>query len=549
MYKTVYDFIVDAENRDDKGITFINGSDKEMYIPYAQLFENARKVLGVLQKKGLKKKDELIIQIEDNEQFIKVFWACILGGIIPIPLSIGYNEEHKLKILRIWNILNNPYCISDQRTLHSLEKVADAETYSSIVNHSICLDEIKTSNEVGELISPTPEDIAFIQFSSGTTGDPKGVILTHKNLITNISALNEAWETSESDSSLSWMPLTHDMGLIAIHLASTYKKIQQYIIPTSVFIRRPTLWLLKTHQHRVTQLYSPNFGYKFLLDNYKKNQTYNWDLTCVRLLANGAEPISTSLCREFLEEMSQFGLKYEALNTVYGLAEATVAVSVPKLGKPFVPITLNRGALEIGHKIQETVEEKKGITFVEVGPAVQHCFLRICDSNNEVLEDDFIGHVQIKGENVTSGYYNNELATKDAITSDGWLNTGDLGFIHNNSLVITGRTKDIIIKNGQNYYAHDIERVAERVKDIELGNVVACGVMNEQKAEEDLVIFLKCKKSYDITTAEKELKRELTKQLGLNVHQVIPVRKIFKTTSGKVQRSKMKDFYKELILS
>lgn len=116
-------------------------------------------------------------------------------------------------------------------------------------------------------------------------------------------------------------------------------------------------------------------------------------------------------------------------------------------------------------------------------------------------------------------------------------------------MVITGRTKDIIIKNGQNYYSHDIERVAENVKDIELGNVVACGVPNETKAEEDLVIFVKCKQSYDITTAEKELKRELTKQLGLNVHQVIPVRKIFKTTSGKVQRSKMKDFYKELILS
>lgn len=157
--------------------------------------------------------------------------------------------------------------------------------------------------------------------------------------------------------------------------------------------------------------------------------------------------------------------------------------------------------------------------------------------------------MQIKGENVTSGYYNNETATKDAITSDGWLDTGDLGFIHNNSLVITGRTKDIIIKNGQNYYAHDIERLAENVKDVELGNVVACGVTNEQEAEEDLVIFLKCKKSYDITTTEKELKKELTKQLGLNVHQVIPVRKIFKTTSGKVQRSKMKDFYKDFILS
>ncbi|MHC8427465.1 AMP-binding protein [Bacillus velezensis] len=513
MYKTVYDFIVDAENRDDKGITFINGSDNEVYISYAQIFEKSRKVLGILQKKGLKKKDELIIQIEDNEQFIKVFWACILGGIIPIPLSVGYNEEHKQKILRIWSILNNPYCISDQRTLHSFEKVADAETYSSIVKRSIYLDEIKNSNEVGELISPKPEEIAFIQFSSGTTGNPKGVILTHKNLITNISALNEAWETSESDSSLSWMPLTHDMGLIAIHLASTYKKIQQYIIPTSVFIRRPTLWLLKTHQHRVTQLYSPNFGYKFLLDNYKKNQIYNWDLTCVRLLANGAEPISTSLCQRFLEEMKQFGLKYETLNTVYGLAEATVAVSVPKLGNPFVPVTLDRRALEVGHKILETVEEKKGVTFVEVGPAVRHCSIRICDSNNEVLEDDFIGYVQIKGENVTSGYYNNETATKDAITSDGWLDTGDLGFIHNNSLVITGRTKDIIIKNGQNYYAHDIERLAENVKDVELGNVVACGVTNEQEAEEDLVIFLKCKKKLRYYNDREGIEKRINKTI------------------------------------
>ncbi|MCI3196091.1 AMP-binding protein [Bacillus sp. HU-1818] len=548
MNNTVFDIITDAQNRNNKGITFISGANDETYVSYHELYEKSIKVLGMLQKKGLKKNDELILQITDNTAFIQVFWACILGGIIPVPLSIGYNSENKLKVIRIWKILNNPFIISDLKNLTSLQEIAESHISDAMSNKSILLNEIQVDTDlIGELMPPKPDDIAFIQFSSGTTGDPKGVVLTHENLTTNLSALNDAWGTTDVDSSLSWMPLTHDMGLIAVHLASTLKKIQQYIIPTSVFIRRPSLWLMKADEHRITQLYSPNFGFKFFLDHYKKSGSYNWDLSCVRLIANGAEPISALLCNNFLQEMSQFELNAKALNTVYGLAEATVAVSVPKVGELFVPVNVDRASVGIGQKVREIINQEKSITFVEVGTAVNNCVFRICDDLNNVLKDGYVGLIQIKGDNVTSGYYNNESATKDILTPDGWLNTGDIGFIREGSLVVTGRSKDIIIKNGQNYYAHDIERIAENVKEVELGNVVACGVYNEVKGEEDIVLFFRCKKSFNMTLVDQEIKKVISQQLGLEVHQIIPVRKILKTTSGKVQRGKMKEYYKDYI--
>ncbi|MGK9267387.1 AMP-binding protein [Bacillus inaquosorum] len=548
MNNTVFDIITDAQHRNNKGITFISGANDETYVSYHDLYEKSIEILGVLQKKGLQKNDELILQITDSTTFIQVFWACILGGIIPVPLSIGYNPEHKLKVIRIWKILNNPFIISDLKNLTSLQEIAESDISNAMSNKSIQLNEIEVdTNLIGKLMPPKPEDIAFIQFSSGTTGDPKGVVLTHKNLTTNLSDLNDAWGTTDVDSSLSWTPLTHDMGLIAVHLASTLKKIQQYIIPTSVFIRRPNLWLMKADEHRITQLYSPNFGFKFFLDHYKKRGSYNWDLSCVRLIANGAEPISALLCDNFLQEMRQFELNPNALNTVYGLAEATVAVSVPKVGELFVPVNVDRASVGIGQKVREINNQKESITFVEVGTAVNNCLLRICDDFNNVLKDGYIGFIQIKGDNVTSGYYNNESATNDILTPDGWLNTGDIGFIREGRLVVTGRSKDIIIKNGQNYYAHDIERIAENVKEVELGNIVACGIYNEVKGEEDLVLFFRCKKSFDMTLVDQEIKKEISQQLGLEVHQIIPVRKILKTTSGKVQRGKMKEYYKDYI--
>ncbi|MBB2482090.1 AMP-binding protein [Bacillus sp. APMAM] len=550
MMETLIEMIHEASLLKEKGITFINAADKEKFVSYNMVYEKALKLLYHFQERGLNPGDEVIFQIEDNEIFVYTFWACILGGLIPIPVSVGNNTEHKLKLFRIWDILNNPYLITSSKNLSNLEKFSVEASYETemlvISSRTICIEDTANSHSFGNIHNPSSKDIAFVQFSSGTTGDPKGVILTHKNVLTNLKALINAWGITEKDSSLSWMPLTHDMGLIAIHLTSMLAKNNQYIIPTFLFIRRPTLWMLKANEHRVTQLYSPNFGYKFFLDYYDPKASENWDLSCIRLIANGAEPISTTLCYQFLEELSKYGLRFETMNTVYGLAEATVGVSIPEVNQPFVPVVVERSSIGVGQKVIEVNGGSNSVTFVEVGRPIEDCEVRICNEDDKILPEGTVGYIHINGKNVTSGFYNNPSATKKAIKKGGWLNTGDLGFMRNGRLVITGRAKDIIIINGQNYYAHDIERVVENIHSIGLGNVAVCGVFDEKKGQEDIIVFIRIKKSSVVfSDVDLAVRKEINRQLGLEVLHVIPVRKMLKTTSGKIQRFKMRELYLE----
>lgn len=549
MYpNTLIDILKDKSNLKDTGVCFIEGGEKEDFLSYQDLYETAIKVLGFLKASGLKPKDELVFQIEDNKTFILVFWACILGGIIPVPVAIGRNDDHKLKVFNIWPVLNNPWLIVSQKHLEMLKGFAHTKglesTFADLVKSSLDLDNIYSKNAETELYAPHEDEIAFIQFSSGSTGSPKGVTLTHRNLITNMDAIAKGGKYSTQDSLISWMPLTHDMGLIGFHLNPLFCGIQQYIIPTGLFVRRPSIWLDKASEHKITVLCSPNFGYHYVIKHCLGSTKPDWDLAHVRLIYNGAEPISEELCQEFLTKMQDFGLDSSSMCPVYGLAEATLAVSMSKLENPVSSIHLNREHLNFGNKVLEEKTSRHTVSFVNVGSEVPHCSIRITDRNRNKLEDNFIGQVEIKGNNVTARYYNNESATKAVITEDAWLNTGDLGFLRNGELYITGRDKDIIFINGQNYYPHDIERLGEEVPGIELNKLAIAGYFNHANRKDELLGFIfhrgDLQKFIPISEA---LQKHINQQIGINLDRVIPVKVIPKTTSGKIQRFKLlKDF-------
>ncbi|HEX3045612.1 MAG TPA: amino acid adenylation domain-containing protein, partial [Bacillota bacterium] len=395
----------------------------------------------------------------------------------------------------------------------------------------------------GPIYQAQPGDIAFIQFSSGSTGDPKGVVITHRNVLMNLTAVLRWARITEADIGLNWMPLTHDMGLIGTHIKGLLAGIDQYNMSTTLFIKRPTLWLEKASQHRATLLYSPNFGYKHFLKFFAANTRREWDLSSVRLIYNGAEPISLELCREFLETMAPYGLKANAMYPVYGLAEGTIAVTFPEPGSDVVSIHLDRKFLGIGDPIRETApDDDGGITFVEVGAPIEYCELRICDETDLDLGEDRIGYIEIRGGNVTSGYYHNPQATAAAVKVGGWLNTGDLGFLRRGKLYVTGRAKDIIFMAGQNYYSHDVERVTEDLEGLELGKVAAVGVFNEERRCDELVLFVLFKqKVAKFLPLLLEVKSVVNRRLGIEVAEVIPVKSIPKTTSGKIQRFQLRE--------
>ncbi len=549
-YESLDKVLIAHKDNQSRGITVITGEAELKFVPYGMIYNRALKVLHCLQKKGIKQGETLILLTEDIEAFIYIFWACILGGIIPVPITAGNNDSHRMKIFKICEILDTPYLITDEKFAKTLKTNSSSnylvDSMEKVKDNLLLLNEVLNGDVQAIPNKIYGENIAFIQFSSGSTGEPKGVVLTHTNLVTNVKDSINAGGFKQSDSMLSWMPLTHDMGLIGFHILPLYFNINQFLIPTSLFIRRPTLWIKSASDNKCTVLSSPNFGYKYFLSFYKRDIEYGWDLSNVRLIFNGAEPISSKLCYEFLEEIGKYGLKKTTIYTVYGMAEACVAVAFPQHGEEISCVNIDRTRLNIGQKVVDVdATDKNVVNFVIEGFPVGNSLLKICDENGALLDDGTIGLIHIKGDNVTSGYYRNDKATKNIISNDGWLNTGDIGFISNKGLVVTGRAKDIIFVNGLNYYPHDIEGIVEGIEKIQLGEVGVCGVFNEGTQKEDIVVFIITKKNIEeFVDLVIRVKRRIHIYFGLDVKDVIPVRKFPKTTSGKIQRYKLAENYK-----
>ncbi len=534
---------------DDRNIRFINASDDEQVLTFAQLYSRSLGLLKVFQDRGLEQGDELIIYNNNNQFFLEAFWACLLGGIIPVPVAIGISDEHRAKLIRIFEKLSKPHIYTDksqhQRITDFIQSSRCTLSLETLNENTVLVDQVNDIATPGQLADIKLDDTAFIQFSSGSTSDPKGVVLTHRNVITNIKAIGERDQMTAQDIALSWMPLTHDMGLIGFHLVFLLHQASHCIMPADLFSRRPLLWLLKAAEHKATVLNSPNFGYKHFLKVYKPEKLQGIDLSAIRMIYNGAEPISVELYQNFLQTMAAHSLKPTVMHTVYGMAEASLAVSLPHPGVLARHVKVDRHKIKIGDKVVFLSDSgPNALLFAIEGSPVNDCFVRIVNAENKVLDDACVGEILIKGDNVTPGYYLDEDINRQLISEDGWLNTGDVGFIYNGELVVTGRSKDIIFVNGQNYYPHDIETLLTQHESFELGKVVAAGISQDVAENNELLIFILHRNTVDdFLPIAKKVARSVNEHMGLEVGQVIPVKRIPKTTSGKIQRNKLVEMY------
>jgi len=547
LYDTMIDLLADVKDR-DREIRFIDGEHDETVLKFSDLWEEALALLGSLQQRGMKPGDELIIFSKSNKSFVIAFWAAMLGGIVPVPVAVGISDEHKLKLLRILSQLENVTLFTEMDLLQRLLDFAKERELPDITQlletHAVLMSDVEPGAH-GDLYAATPDDTAFIQYSSGSTSDPKGVVLTHRNLCVNIRAIVEGADWREDDQALSWMPLTHDMGLIGYHLSVLAAGMNHAVMDTSVFVRRPLLWMTKASELQATQLCSPNFGYKHFLKLFVRKGLPECDLSSVKRILNGAEPISWDLCEEFLTALAPHGLKRNTMLPVYGLAEATVGVSFSEVGPEYGRVIMDRHSLQIGETFRP-VDEADGdaVSFVTVGKAIRDVDIRITDDNDVDLSPGHIGHIQLHGHSVAERVYGDPEATADLFTGDGWLRTGDCGVFVDDQLVITGRQKDIIIINGQNYYPHDIEEIVARIDGLDLNKVVVAGATPKGGQTEELVAFILYRQDIDGFRPLIDAVRDVVgEQTGIAVDTVIPVPKIPKTTSGKVQRGKLLESY------
>jgi acyl-CoA synthetase (AMP-forming)/AMP-acid ligase II/aryl carrier-like protein len=526
----------------DRAVTYIDGENSERRVSYADLYTRSLGILHHLQALGAQRGDKLIIFLNNNEQFIDGFWAAICGGVVPVPLAVGISDEHRHKLLRVARKLGKPFLYTDAKTLERLAALADqlGETtlFQDLKSRAFLVESITDVSRPGKLYRPTPDDLAFIQFSSGSTSEPKGVMLTHGNLLANSNGAAMVDKYNSTDVSLSWMPLTHDMGLIGFFMMQFNKHVHINLMPTDLFVRRPLLWMQLASKKRATITCSPNFGYRHFLKVLGDRRLENVDLSSIRSIYNGAEPISVELCNEFMRTLAYTGLKRSAMFPVYGMAEASLAVTFPEPGIDYRWIRVNRRKLGVGATIEVNPADSRDVLeLMSVGKPVPSIDVRITDENRTVFPTGQVGHILIKGESVTRGYFGDEQATALAIDADGWLDTGDLGVIHEGNLYIAGRTKEIIFINGLNYYPYDLENIAQRAPGLDLNKVVAAGVAKPGSQGEELVVFVLHRSGMSeflpIATAVGRL---INEHAGLEVARVIPVKRIPKTTSGKVQR-------------
>ncbi|MGO9514394.1 MAG: non-ribosomal peptide synthetase [Steroidobacteraceae bacterium] len=530
-------------NRDvDRTVTYVEGESAERRVRYGEVYSRALGILYHLQAMGAQRGDKLIIFLSNNEQFLDGFWAAVCGGIVPVPLAVGISDEHRHKLLRVARKLGKPLLYTDAKNLERLAglagEVGETALFAELKARCFLVESISDISRPGKLHRPSPEDLAFIQFSSGSTSEPKGVMLTHGNLLANIEGASAVGKYNDQDVTLSWMPLTHDMGLIGFYLVQFANRAHVNLMPTELFVRRPLLWLQLASRKRATLTCSPNFGYRHFLKVLDNRRLENVDLSCIRSIYNGAEPISVQLCNEFMQALAYTGLKHRAMYPVYGLAEACLAVTFPNPDADYRWIRANRHKLGIGSTIEvNPADARDAIELMCVGRVVPNTELRIADDARLSVPDEQVGHILIRGPSVTRGYFGDPEATALAIGADGWVDTGDVGVLHEGELYITGRSKEIIFINGQNYYPYDLENIAQRAPGLDLNKVVTAGVAKPGSQGEELVVFVLHRGSLEefLPTAAA-VSRLVNEHTGLEVAQVIPVKRIPKTTSGKVQR-------------
>ena len=521
---------------------------EEDTLTYEQLWKGAQRLATGLQQKGVQPGETVAIMLPTGRDYFFSFYAILLSGAIPVPIYPPVRrtqlEDH---LRRHSGILNN--CGAS-----ILISVAEAKLIATLLKSQVVsLREMVTVSELasasGQYRSPSiaAQDIAFLQYTSGSTGNPKGVVLTHANLLANIRVMGEAIKADSNDVFISWLPLYHDMGLIGAWFGSLYFSVSLVVMSPLSFLTRPQRWLWAIHQYRGTLSASPNFGYELCLKRIRDEDLQGLDLSSWRLAFNGAEPVSPDTVSRFAERFESVGVRPEIIMPVYGLAESAVGLAFPPLNRRPLIDCVQREAFSLtGEAVAADKTDKNALCFVASGQPLPGHQVRIVDSDGRELPERQQGALQFHGPSATTGYYRNPEATKRLFFQD-WLDSGDLAYIAEGDIYITGRSKDVIIRAGRNIYPHELEEAIGNVPGVRKGCVVAFGTTDRRTGTERLVILVETREK---AAAQKEILRNkiipiASDLIGLPPDEVILVspHTILKTSSGKIRRSACRDLY------
>ena len=518
-----------------------DGSDEAF--TYEETLAGARSAAAALRARGLKPQETVAIMLPTCREFFFTFLGTLLAGGIPVPIYPPIRADQLEEYARRQSgILRNAEVriLVTFKEAERLARLLDIPSLRCVVRG----DELVSSAPF-EDYQAKPEDIALIQYTSGSTGDPKGVTLTHRNLVANVRAIGYGVGVRPGDVVVSWLPLYHDMGLIGCWLFSIYFGLELAAISPVAFLRRPERWLWMFHHHRGTLSPAPNFGYELCVRKIKEKDLEGLDLSSWRVALNGAEPIHPATLDGFIERFSRYGFRPESMMPVYGLAENSVALSFsPRDTAPRVD-TVDRLRFELHGEARPAGEVAGNLRFVSAGRALPGHEVRIVDHNGELLGERREGQVQFRGASSMQGYYRNPAATRAAMDGD-WVRSGDLGYWAEGDLFITGRHKDLIIRAGRNVHPQELEKLATEVPGVRQGCVAAFSVPDREAGTESVVMVAETREKDPVR--RREIAAEVKRRVGAgaispDVVMVVSSNTIPKTPSGKLQRDACRRLY------
>ncbi len=525
------------------GVNFYDGRYRlTAAVPYAELRLQALAMAKRLHGLGLKRGDRVAVIANTSPAFMEIFYGCQYAGFVPVPLPVPAGLGNRdIYVTRLRGLLESCGAAVVVAPAEMLPLAADAANGLSITFLGSC-DELRARPAADVVLEPSkPDELAYLQYTSGSTRFPRGVMVTQRAAMANLQGIvgPAGLAVRPGDRAVSWLPYYHDMGLVGFVLGPMVSQLSVDYLGTHDFAMRPRQWLRLISENRGTISFAPPFGYDLSARRARSDDVESLDLSCWRVAGVGAEPVRPGILQQFADLMAPAGFDRRAFLPSYGLAEAALAVSFPRQGSGVQIDRVDRLELERhGRAVPCSDSYEAASTFVNCGHVLPGHELVILDDDDRKLPEGEIGRVKVRGPSVMSGYFGDPVTTGEVLDKDGWLDTGDLGYLRNGELFITGRRKDLIIVHGRNIWPEDLEHLAERQPEVRTGDAIAFLVPGDPDPQ--VVVQVECR------LTDPEQRDSLTDRLAKLIFsdvgvrcwvQLVPLHSLPRTSSGKRSRA------------
>ncbi len=546
---------LDYAARGETGYNFYNGKGQlDFVLPYAQLREDAVAIAKRLQGLKIERGSRVALVADTDPGFLQLFYACQYAGMVPVPLPASLRlGGHATYVAQLKLLLMNcraSVAIAPEAYLSFLREAAE-ELPLSYIGTADSLRALPKCRS--ELVPSGPDELAYLQYTSGSTRFPRGVMITNRTVMNNLGHIvRNGVKIRPGDRAISWLPYYHDMGLVGLVLSPMAAQVSVDYLRTRDFAMRPRLWLSLITQNKASISFSPPFGFELCMQRLRESDLDKYDLSSWRVAGVGAETIRAQPLLAFSEMLAPSGFNPGAFLACYGMAECSLAVSFSPLGQGIQVDEVEAETLAMTQRafpaLKPTTRTTEAREFVKCGSLPGHA-VEVRDDEGNTLPDRHVGTLYVKGPSVMAGYFGEEGLSREVLSDEGWLNTGDLAYIADDSVIITGRKKDLIIINGRNIWPQDLEYLAENQPEVRTGDASAFSVVGDD-GEDKAVLVIECRiaDSGKRVRLVENLQGMVCNELGIECYiELVPRNTLPRTTSGKLSRSGAKrDFLRRV---